>query len=92
MLFRSMQQALEGVRAERTTFVIAHRLWTVRQADQILVLRDGRIAERACGSPEQSAHAALLAQEGFYAQLVALQAQGERLMPGDPASAEGGAL
>jgi ABC-type multidrug transport system fused ATPase/permease subunit len=89
---RQMQQALEGVRAERTTFVIAHRLWTVRQADQILVLRDGRIVERACGSPEQSAHAALLAQEGFYAQLIALQAQGERWAPGDPASAEGGAL
>ena len=89
---RQMQQALEGVRAERTTFVIAHRLWTVRQADQILVLRDGRIVERACGSPEQSAHAVLLAQEGFYAQLVELQAQGERWTPGDPASAEGGAL
>ena len=89
---RQMQQALESVRAERTTFVIAHRLWTVRQADQILVLRDGRIVERACGSSEQSAHAALLAREGFYAQMVALQAQGEGWAPGDPASAEGGAL
>ncbi|MBN1138062.1 MAG: ABC transporter ATP-binding protein, partial [Anaerolineae bacterium] len=44
---RRMQRALAEVRAGRTTFVIAHRLWTVQQADQILVLRDGRIVERA---------------------------------------------
>ncbi len=63
---RRMQQALAEVRAGRTTFVIAHRLWTVQQADQILVLRDGRIVERARSTPERSAHEALLAAGGFY--------------------------
>ncbi len=77
---RQMQQALEDVRAGRTTFVIAHRLWTVRQADQILVLRDGRIVERAKGTPSQSAHEALLAAGGFYAHLYELQAHSERMM------------
>jgi energy-coupling factor transporter ATP-binding protein EcfA2 len=52
---RRMQQALQEVRAGRTTFVIAHRLWTVQQADQILVLRDGRSssgrAPRRSGRP-----------------------------------------
>jgi ABC-type multidrug transport system fused ATPase/permease subunit len=76
---RRMQQALAEVRAGRTTFVIAHRLWTVQQADQILVLRDGRIVERARGSAERSAHQALLAQDGFYRQLYELQFQAEAL-------------
>jgi ABC-type multidrug transport system fused ATPase/permease subunit len=74
---RRMQQALEEVRAGRTTFVIAHRLWTVQQADQILVLREGRIVERVCSTPDRSAHEALLAAGGLYQQLVALQFQGE---------------
>ena len=77
---RRMQQALEEVRAGRTTFVIAHRLWTIQQADQILVLRDGRIEERARGTADRSAHVVLMAQGGFYRQLVDLQFQGETLM------------
>jgi ATP-binding cassette subfamily B multidrug efflux pump len=84
-----MQQALEEVRAGRTTFVIAHRLWTVQQADQILVLRDGRIVERARSTPGRSAHEALLAAEGFYRQVYTLQFQAEALAAGAPA--EGGA-
>jgi ABC-type multidrug transport system fused ATPase/permease subunit len=76
---RRMQQALAEVRAGRTTFVIAHRLWTVQQADQILVLRDGRIVERARGSAERSAHEMLLDADGFYRQLYDLQFQGEAL-------------
>lgn len=88
---RRMQQALQEVRAGRTTFVIAHRLWTVQQADQILVLRDGRIVERACSTPERSAHEALMAAGGFYSQLVALQFQAETLTSGEPAPAKGGA-
>lgn len=41
-----MQKAMEEVIRERTTFVIAHRLWTVQNADKILVLKDGEIVER----------------------------------------------
>jgi ABC-type multidrug transport system fused ATPase/permease subunit len=95
---RRMQEALQEVRAGRTTFVIAHRLWTVQQADQILVLREGRIVERARSTPEQSAHESLLAAGGFYSQVYALQFQAETLMSGEqalaagePAEAEGGA-
>ena len=88
---RRMQQALQEVRAGRTTFVIAHRLWTVQQADQILVLRDGRIVERARSTPERSAHEALVAAGGFYHQLYTLQFQAETLPAGEPAPAEGGA-
>jgi ATP-binding cassette subfamily B multidrug efflux pump len=94
---RRMQQALQEVRAGRTTFVIAHRLWTVQQADQILVLRDGQIVERARSTPERSAHEALLAAKGFYGQVYALQFQAETLVggeqtlaAGEPAVAEGG--
>ncbi len=94
-----MQQALEDVRRGRTTFVIAHRLWTVQQADQILVLRDGRIVERARGIPAKSAHEALMEADGFYAHLHELQAKSERMTSEIPsgsgsrisALAEGGA-
>jgi ABC-type multidrug transport system fused ATPase/permease subunit len=91
---RHMQQALGDVRTGRTTFVIAHRLWTVQQADQILVLRDGRIVERARGTPECSAHEALLAADGFYAHLYELQAQSERMtaQSQEPPGLEGPAL
>ncbi|MBL7202692.1 MAG: ABC transporter ATP-binding protein [Anaerolineae bacterium] len=82
---RRMQQALGEVRAGRTTFVIAHRLWTVQQADQILVLREGRVVERAHGNEERSAHEALLAAGGFYRLLVELQFQGEAMGPEEPA-------
>jgi len=76
---RRMQQALQEVRAHRTTFVIAHRLWTVQQADQILVLREGRTVERAQGTPTRSAHEALLAKKGFYRELYEAQFRGETL-------------
>ncbi|MFW6135744.1 MAG: ABC transporter ATP-binding protein [Chloroflexota bacterium] len=81
---RRMQEALTEVRAGRTTFVIAHRLWTVQQADQILVLRDGRIVERARGTQERSAHETLLAADGFYRQLYDLQFQAETLQATSP--------
>jgi ATP-binding cassette subfamily B multidrug efflux pump len=76
---RRLQRALDRVRAGRTTFVIAHRLWTVQHADQILVLRDGRIVERARSTPERSAHQALMEADGFYREMVALQFAGESL-------------
>ena len=46
----------------RTSFVIAHRLNTIQQADQILVLNEGRIIE-------SGSHAELLRQKGFYYEL-----------------------
>ncbi len=59
---REIQAALEQVSADRTTLVIAHRLSTVVNADQIIVLDDGVIVERG-------RHAALLEQNGMYADL-----------------------
>jgi ATP-binding cassette subfamily B protein len=59
---RDIQSALDVVSANRTTLVIAHRLSTVINADEILVLRDGVIAERG-------RHQALLGRDGLYAQM-----------------------
>ena len=59
---RLVQQALENLRADRTCFVIAHRLSTVQQADHICVLDGGRLAE-------QGTHAQLAARGGAYAKL-----------------------
>ncbi|MBS3784768.1 MAG: hypothetical protein KGY78_10035, partial [Anaerolineae bacterium] len=67
-----------------------HRLWTVQQADRILVLRDGRIIERACSTPERSAHETLLEAEGFYHELYALQVKAETLEAEEAALAQGG--
>ena len=61
-----IQEALNGVVRGRTTFVIAHRLSTVRKADLILVLEDGRIEER--GSHEE-----LIRLDGYYRQIYELQ-------------------
>ena len=61
---RLIQEALDRLMAERTSFVIAHRLSTVRHADQILVMDRGRIVERG-------RHDDLLAAGGLYARLCA---------------------
>ena len=57
-----IQKAMDNLMQGRTCFVIAHRLSTIRNADRILVMRDGDIAE-------QGTHEELLEQNGFYAQL-----------------------
>ena len=59
---RLIQEALQHLLAGRTSFVIAHRLSTVRHADQILVMERGRIVERGT-------HDSLLASGGLYASL-----------------------
>ena len=67
---RAIQAELKGVSSNKTTLVIAHRLSTVVDAHEILVMGAGRILERGN-------HAALLAANGRYAQMWALQQSGE---------------
>ncbi len=57
-----IQEALLRLMAGRTAFVIAHRLSTIREADQVLVIDNGRIIE-------QGTHESLLEQGGFYHNL-----------------------
>jgi len=65
---QDIQAALRGLARHRTTLVIAHRLSTVVDADEIIVLQEGQVAERG-------SHAALLARGGLYAHMWALQAE-----------------
>ena len=57
-----IQEAFERMMEGRTSFIVAHRLSTIRNADLILVMKDGDIVE-------QGNHEELLAQNGFYAEL-----------------------
>ena len=72
---RLIQQALERLMVNRTSFVIAHRLSTVRNADRIFVMERGRVTE-------QGTHNELLARGGLYAELCRtafLEAEEEKL-------------
>lgn len=66
----AVQDALERLMKTRTTVVIAHRLATVRAADRIIVMDEGRIVE-------EGTHASLAREGGLYARLARLQFQGE---------------
>lgn len=61
-----IQEALQRLMQGRTSFVIAHRLNTIQQADQIIVLQDGAVSEKG-------SHAQLVEQGGFYSRLVSGQ-------------------
>ena len=65
-----IQSAMESVTAGRTSLMIAHRLSTVRNADLILVVRNGRIVE-------QGTHTELLAKKGYYQELYTRQYEDE---------------
>ena len=66
---RAVQDALERLMVGRTTLVIAHRLSTIEHADRVLALDAGRLVE-------QGTHAELLAADGLYARLHAMQFRG----------------
>jgi len=59
---QSIIEALERLMAGRTTFIVAHRLSTIRRADRIIVLEQGRIVE-------EGSHVALMLRGGHYADL-----------------------
>jgi ATP-binding cassette, subfamily B, bacterial MsbA len=63
---RLVQDAINNLMENRTSIVIAHRLSTIKHADEILVLKKGKIVERGT-------HNGLIAQEGFYKRLVDMQ-------------------
>ena len=65
-----IQEAMEGVTAGRTSIMIAHRLSTVRNADMILVVKDGKIVE-------QGTHTELLKKKGYYFELYTRQYEDE---------------
>ncbi|MEO7504010.1 MAG: ABC transporter transmembrane domain-containing protein [Sphingomicrobium sp.] len=66
---KAVQDALDRLMEQRTTLVIAHRLATVRAADRIIVMDDGRIVE-------EGTHAELIGNKGLYARLARLQFDG----------------
>ncbi len=64
-----IQSAFNAMTKGRTSFVVAHRLSTIREADCILVMKSGHIVE-------QGTHSELIAKEGFYAELIKSRAGG----------------
>ena len=66
---RVVQEALDNLMKNRTVIVIAHRLSTIQNADKIVVVNDGKIAE-------EGTHNELLKRNGAYAALYAMQFKG----------------
>ena len=79
---RAIQASLREVSRDRTTIVIAHRLSTVVDADEILVLKNGRVVERG-------QHAQLMAQAGEYAEMWARQAEARAASDDEPTDPPG---
>jgi len=76
---RAIQVAMDRFLLGRTSFIVAHRLSTIRNADQVLVVRGGEIVERGN-------HDSLLARRGFYHRLYMAQFEGKQeLFAQDPA-------
>ena len=65
-----LQRAIEALTHEKTVLMIAHRLKTVRKADQILVLEDGRLVQ-------QGTHEELFREDGLYRRFIELREQAE---------------
>ena len=63
---RTIQSSLKKLMAERTSIIVAHRLSTILDVDQILVIRRGEIIERG-------SHTELILQDGYYSKLFHLQ-------------------
>ena len=61
-----MQDAVDGLAKDRTTLIVAHRLATVKKADRIIVMDQGRVVA-------QGAHDDLVSEDGLYARLARLQ-------------------
>src|SRR3546814_8947605 len=74
---REIQAALEAISADRTTLVVAHRLSTVVDADEIIVMEKGRIVERG-------RHGDLVRADGLYAAMWARQGAERDDMPVEP--------
>lgn len=75
-----IREALDHLTAGRTTFIIAHRIQTLMQADRILVLDGGRIVQ-------QGSHEELIAREGFYREVFHMQTRMEEELQGELRSA-----
>ena len=68
---QKIQSAFQKMMQGRTSFIVAHRLSTIREADMILVMKDGHIIE-------QGNHDSLLKEGGFYAELYRSQFSGQQ--------------